>query len=319
MGIQFQHKLLHVAVGVIRDDRRHVLIARRPGHLHQGGLWEFPGGKVEPGETVEQALRRELREELAITVERASPLIKVRHDYGDRRVLLDVWRIDRFSGAPTGLENQPILWVSPDELQGFAFPAANRPIITAARLPEQYPIVDGRTEDGQRLLERLDCLSRKAYSLVQWRVRSPDGSVCPNLAQRAVDRAKSLGMDLLLNAEPELAAQTGAAGLHLTSRRLMSLTHRPLSSRFWVSASCHDLDEIRQAETIGVDFIVLSPVRATPSHPEAVPLGWDHFGALVDAANLPVYALGGMDRTHLMDAKQHGAQGISGIRGFGCE
>ena len=122
---------VHVVVGVIRDDHGRVLVSRRHADSHQGGLWEFPGGKVEPGETVQRALHRELEEELGISITSTSALIEVRHDYGDKRVLLDVWWVDAFSGTARGREGQPLRWVEPADLAALAFPAANLPIVEA--------------------------------------------------------------------------------------------------------------------------------------------------------------------------------------------
>ncbi len=317
MAIKKHPFLSHVAVGVVRNGRGEILIARRHDHLHQGGLWEFPGGKVEPMESVEEALRRELREELSITVGHATPLIKIRHDYGDRQVLLDVCRVDAFDGNPQGLENQPILWVSPDALRQFDFPAANRPIVAAARLPEFYPIVDGGLGDEKALFAKLERLCRGGYTLAQWRVKISDEAAYLDLTRCAVKFCRPYGLGLLLNADPGLVIQTDAAGVHLNSRRLMVLRHRPLPETAWVAASCHTLKEIRRAELTGVDFVLLSPVLRTPSHPDASPLGWERFGEWAGQANLPVFALGGMTRGHLEQARQQGGQGVAGIRGFG--
>ena len=316
MDIQHQPSVLHVAVGVIRNGSGEILVARRHERLHQGGLWEFPGGKVEPGETAEDALRRELREELSIGVESARPLIKITHDYGDRRVLLDVWRVDAFSGQPQGLEGQPIRWIAPDGLASLDFPAANRPIVAAARLPECYPIVDGGPDDEARLFGQLERLCQRGYRLAQWRVKTLAGEACRDLARRAVDYARPRGLGLLLNADPDLALETGAAGVHLTGRRLSALRQRPLPGSLWVAASCHGPEDIAQAERAGVDFAVLSPVLPTPSHPEAAPLGWDLFADWAEAAKLPVFALGGVGRSDLAQAHSRGAQGVAGIRGF---
>lgn len=125
--------LVHVAVGVILDSERRVLITRRAHDAHQGGFWEFPGGKVEQGESLRAALTRELHEELGILIGRTSPLLQVRHDYGDKAVLLDVHTVWGFSGEARGLEGQPLAWVVPRELPAYAFPAANMPIVTAVR------------------------------------------------------------------------------------------------------------------------------------------------------------------------------------------
>jgi len=123
--------IVHVAVGVVLNDARQVLITRRSLDSHQGGLWEFPGGKVEAGESLEQALFRELREELGIEVGKSSRLLQVQHDYGDKAVLLDVCVVWTFAGRASGLEGQPLNWVAADKLGGFSYPAANEPIVDA--------------------------------------------------------------------------------------------------------------------------------------------------------------------------------------------
>lgn len=112
-----------------------MLVALRAAHRHQGGRWEFPGGKLDAGESVEEALARELREELGIEVEAAEPLLVVHHDYADRRVLLDVWRVTRWCGEPQGREGQPLRWLAPAALDEADFPAANAPIVAALRYP----------------------------------------------------------------------------------------------------------------------------------------------------------------------------------------
>jgi 8-oxo-dGTP diphosphatase len=124
-------KHIHVAAGVILNSRREVLLALRPSHKHQGGLWEFPGGKVEAGETVQQALARELLEEINLTVLESSRLLVVDHDYGDKRVKLEAWLVTRHSGDAHGCEGQSIAWVHIDNLQAYAFPDANTAIVKA--------------------------------------------------------------------------------------------------------------------------------------------------------------------------------------------
>jgi 8-oxo-dGTP diphosphatase len=316
MEIQRHSSTVHVAVGVIRNGSGEVLVTCRHERSHQGGLWEFPGGKVEAGEAVADALRRELREELSIHVDAASPLIQIAHDYGDKQVLLDLWRVDAFQGEPVGMENQPLRWVAADDLLQLPFPAANRPIVAAARLPDCYPIVDDGVFDEAGMFEQLERLCQRGYALAQWRVKQQAGEAYLKLARQAVDVCRPYGLGLLLNAEPELALQAGAAGVHLSGSRLNALRHRPLPARLWVAASCHGPADIRQAEAVGVDFIVLSPVLPTLSHPDVPPLGWEQFGLWVAAAGLPVFALGGLERAHLAQAQRHGAQGVAGIRGF---
>ena len=125
--------IVHVAVGVVINRERQVLIARRHQNQHQGGLWEFPGGKVGAGETVQQALKRELLEEVNLTVRECAGLLKISHDYGDKQVLLDVWIVHVFSGEATGREGQPVKWASMEALDAHDFPEANQAIITALK------------------------------------------------------------------------------------------------------------------------------------------------------------------------------------------
>lgn len=309
--------VLHVAVGVIRDPRGNVLIAQRPPGVHLAGLWEFPGGKVKHGEFPYDALRRELMEELSIAVECAEPLIKVRHAYPERRVLLDVWQVSAFSGQPMGLQGQSLRWVEPDALPGISFPAANRPITTAARLPDFYGILDSDSPDPGVLAGRLERLAERGLRLIQMRAKGlrPLHRYVA-FAKEALASCRARGITLLLNADPFLVEDLGAEGVHLTAARLMALSARPLRATQWVAASCHDFAELEQAERIGVDFAVLSPVMRTATHHEVHPLGWGQFAGLVDRVNVPVYALGGLDVGDLARARRCGGQGIAAIRGF---
>lgn len=308
--------VLEVAVGVIVSANREVLIARRPDHVHQGGLFEFPGGKLEPSETSLEALRRELQEELGIRVTGAAPLITLRHDYPDRRVLLHVFRVDRYEGEPLGRQGQPIRWVPREELAGLAFPEANRPIVTAARLPDRYAILDTPTDDAGVLMDRLCKYADRGIDLVRLRASRLGPDQYLSMARQAAGFCAASGITLLIDGPPERVAEIGAGGLHLRSDELMKLRARPLDRKYWLAASCHDGMQLKQAAIMGVDFAVLGPVAATATHPEAAPMGWDAFAGLLEAAKLPVYALGGLDYSHLAMAKQRGAQGVAAIRGF---
>ncbi|WP_295803976.1 8-oxo-dGTP diphosphatase MutT [uncultured Microbulbifer sp.] len=133
MSGTLEKKCVHVAVGVIFGSDGRILLAKRPDHLHMGGRWEFPGGKVEDGESIQQAMSRELREELAIDVVQMDKLIEVRHDYGEKQVFLDTWCVTEFSGEPQGVEGQELAWVSARELSNYHFPDANQPIVEAVQ------------------------------------------------------------------------------------------------------------------------------------------------------------------------------------------
>ncbi|VXD02702.1 conserved hypothetical protein [Pseudomonas sp. 8Z] len=309
-------KRVHVAAAVIRGIDGRILIARRPQDKHQGGLWEFPGGKVEEGEAVSVALARELEEELAIRPTVARPLIQIRHDYPDKQVLLDVWEVTAFTGEPHGAEGQPLAWVSERQLLGYEFPAANKPIVAAARLPERYLI----TPDG---IESADLLSGVRAALAQGarliQLRAPN-MFDAQYRDLAVDiQGLCAGKaQLMLKGPLEWLGDFPAAGWHLTAEQLRKYAAhgRPFPEQRWLAASCHSAEELELAMQMGVDFVTLSPVQATATHPEAQPLGWEAASELLTQCNLPAYLLGGVGPADIERAWQIGAQGVAGIRAF---
>jgi 8-oxo-dGTP diphosphatase len=306
----------HVAVAVVDDGQDRILISQRPGHVHQGGRWEFPGGKLEAGEAPESGLKRELREELGITVHAARPLIRVFHAYPDKSVLLDVWRVTRYSGEPAGLEGQPIDWVAAEELGNRSFPAADGPIIKALNLPERYLITPEPDPRDPQFLATLERALSRGISLVQLRAKAMSPADYRDFVPQVQAVCHAANARLLLNADPQLAQQLGADGVHLNSTRLMACPERPLGLEGLVGASCHTQAEVEHACALGLDFIVVSPVQETRSHPGAVVLGFDGLRLLTELATVPVYALGGMSEADLDKAFRHGAQGIAAMSGF---
>ncbi len=305
---------LHVAVAAIVDDTRRVLLARRPDHVHQGGLWEFPGGKRETGESIEAALEREIQEELGIRIGKRRPLICVPHHYDDRSVLLEVWRVDSYEGEPHGREGQPVEWVPIEALDERAFPAANVPIIRALQLPSACLITPDPGNDQDVFLARLQRRLEDGIRLIQLRAKGLDEKHYRVLAERVIALCRRSGARVLLNAEAELAVQLGADGIQLRSRRLQQAGERTLPEDLLLGASCHTAEELARAHAIGADFALLSPVKPTASHPDAPALGWEAFAQQVTACAMPVYALGGMTSADIDDAIAHGGQGIAAIR-----
>lgn len=302
---------LQVAVGVIKNPEGKILISLRAAGLHQGDLWEFPGGKIEAFETVEQALIRELKEELGLTVTAISPLITVKHRYPEFSVQLNVFLIEQFSGIANSCIGQQIKWVAPDELKHYAFPAANQPIITAARLPCYYAILDDA--DVSLLWTNLHKILNQGVKLLQIRIKNLPAAAVAEFIEQAYPLCKQHQAVLLMNSAVDCSIKLD--GIHLTSSHLMALTQRPEHDS-WLAASCHNLKQLQHAQHLGVDFVVLAPVLATLTHPDAVSLGWAKFSALVAQVNLPVYALGGMTKSSLSDARHSGGQGIAAIRAF---
>jgi 8-oxo-dGTP diphosphatase len=307
---------VHVAAAVIRDAAGRILLTRRAERLHQGGLWEFPGGKLEPGESPGQGLRREIKEELGLQLLGHRPLIRNLHHYPDKSVLLDVHLVTEYRGIPEGLEGQPLEWVEPQRLSDYPMPLADIPVIKAVNLPEQYLITGRDPGDRHRFLERLEHALESGLRLVQLRPGELPEAAVMELARAVLQLCRARGARMLLNGMPELAMEIGADGVHLNSRRLRQSRVRPLPAGSLVAASCHTREELEHASSIGLDFAVLSPVQETGSHPDASPLGWERFGVLVQGAGLPVYALGGMQPADLPLAWEHGAQGIAGISCF---
>lgn len=312
-------KRIHVAVGVILNADGQILVARRADTQHLGGLWEFPGGKLEPGETVQQALQRELREELAIEVLGQRPLCRIEHTYPGKAVLLDVWIVDSFDGTPVGMEQQPLRWLDVDQLKPEEFPAANRLIIRRLRLPDFVAIVDAKTWPSKPLhtsrntLIRLRWADKKNYS------NYLDCALNMLAEKRLQAHAAVLDLDVSLIDHNGTASQTlltraeALAGFHISSTTLREITQRPVPDHFLLGASCHNEAELRLAASLDCDYVLLSPVQATASHPEAQPLGWQQFENLAAASPVPVYALGGMRPGDLEKAQSMGAKGIAGI------
>ncbi|MDN5869353.1 MAG: Nudix family hydrolase [Nitrococcus sp.] len=307
--------IVHVAVGVITDPAGRVLITRRPDYVHQGSRWEFPGGKVEPGEDIRAALARELVEELAIRPTAAHPLIRIPFRYPEKSVLLDVWRITAFDGEPHGREGQPLRWVVPAELPSYRFPPANRPIMVAAMLPDCYAISPD-IDDPDAFLSALERTLVAGARLIQLRVRCLPAVPLRRLAEAAMDRVRAAGGKLLINGDWDLAQAVDADGVHLAATQLAELDSRPLPRDRLVAASCHSPAELARAETLGVDFAVLSPVCATSSHVGRRPLGWLKFTNWINDVPIPVYALGGLGPGDLERAWRARAQGVAAIRGF---
>ena len=284
---------VHVAVGLLFD-RHQVFVTHRATDTHQGGKWEFPGGKCNPGEPVLAALERELHEELGIEVESAVPWMQVRHVYPDCEVFLDVWQITAWRGNPMGARGRKHVGAISVICRRSIFRKPIFPSCGVCGCRRSTWISDATRFGKEEFLALLERALKAGARLIQLREPSmPQPEFCA-YAKVVASLCQRYGARLLLNADAKLAEECGADGVHLNSCRLMALDRRPLGNALFVAASCHDREELRQAVRLGVDFAVLSPVAATASHPDVVPLGWDKFRALCGSVSLPIYALGGM-------------------------
>ena len=304
-----------IAIGVLKRDGL-VCLTLRQSHQSFSGCWEFPGGKIEGGELPAEALTREIKEELGVVVTQWQPLIVIPWQYDTFAVRLHVFESEQFCGEPKGCEGQALQWVAMDELGGMNFPKANKGIVTALQLASQY-MISGVFTDERDALMRLALGFKQGISLCQLRAKSLDQVAFMSLAHQATSLAKQHGVKMLLNGSPELLKQLpNAAGIQLASHAMFQYRSRPISSNKLLGVSTHNEAEIEQALKIDADFILLSPVKKTTSHPDMDGMGWTDFSEQVAKVPIPVFALGGMKPEDVAKAKQCGAQGVAAISGF---
>ncbi|MHB8563489.1 MAG: Nudix family hydrolase [Acidiferrobacteraceae bacterium] len=308
--------VVEVALGIARDVYGRVLSASRPTGKVRAGQWEFPGGKIIPGETPQAALVREWREELGVEVEIRSHPYVVSHRYPEQIVTLHVFDDVRILGQGlSGLEGQMLAWSPAEHLRAEDFVAGDRSVLARLRLPRFYVISDVGRLGARAWLRDLDRTLGAGPALVQLREHRLSDSHYAALADEAERVCRRHGAELVFNRDPEWVARRPCGGLHLTARALLASTHRPLPPGRWVGASCHDATELAHAEALGVDFATLAPVCPTASHPGAPAMGWETFRCLCASVALPIFAQGGLVRADLGHARDHGAHGLALLRG----
>lgn len=308
--------LIHVVAAALIDEKGRVLLQQRHADTHQGGLWEFPGGKLEPDESVAEGLARELHEELGVDMLKHRPLIRVNHRYADRGIALDVHEVTGWRGQALGREGQPLAWVERTALRDYPMPAADEPVVTALQLPSRYLITPPQLGDRERFLGALEASLAAGIRLVQLRLFDLSELALVEIGREACALCHAHGARVLFNGSADAADSVGADGVHLSSRMLSRHKSRPVAADRLLAASCHSPQDLNRAAGLGADFALLSPVLPTRSHPDADPLGWSEFAAWVEQATVPVFALGGMHAGLTETAWAHGAQGIAGIRGL---
>jgi 8-oxo-dGTP diphosphatase len=297
-----------VAVGIlVRPDGR-LLLGSRPDGKPYAGYWEFPGGKLEPGESVEHALRRELHEELGVDIGPVSPWVVRVFDYPHALVRLHFCRVFEWKGEPHAREEQSFGFFSLDELPEPLLPATI-PVLRGLELPSILAISAAHRLGPQVFLGRLEAALARGLRLVQLREPElPDEEVARLLVElRAMTR--DAGARLLVNSRHPRALWDRADGVHLTSRALLESVDRPELP--WVGASVHDAEELTRAGALALDYAVLGPVHSTPTHPGQTPLGWSRFERLARQTAVPLFAIGGLDATDLPRACASGAHGVA--------
>jgi len=308
--------VVHVAVGILQQPNGEILLASRPDGKGWAGWWEFPGGKIETDEPPERALARELKEELGVTPTAVQAWRIKRFDYPAthdaeaKTVLLHFYFVTQWTGDLTPLEGQKISWQQPKSVQVSPILPANAPIMQALALPDIYAISNVAEMGEVAFLKQLRVQLDEGLSLIQVREKHLSAPDLTALTAQILTLCQPYGANVLINhADAKFVKGLGATGIHYPCQALLKLKEKP--EGLLVGASCHTEQEIAHAEALNLDFIVLSPVLTTQSHPDATPIGWSTFGALIQHCNIPVYALGGMRKQHLELALSNGARGIA--------
>ena len=300
-------KITEVAAAVIERPDGTFLLACRPEGKPYPGYWEFPGGKIEPGENPRAALDRELKEELGIEVREATPWITRVYAYTHATVRLHFFRVTAWEGEPQPLEDQAIAWQRAGATDVSPMLPANAPVLAALELPAVMVVSNAAETGFDAWSLRLSAQVIRERLLIQVREKGLEPQRVQFLLSRALTRGTPFGAIVVVTSDCGIWPQ--ADGVHLTARALMAAAARPAGRV--AGASCHDAHEIAQAARLGLDYVVVGPVKDTPSHPGAATLGWEGFAALVRDCPLPAYAIGGLTRADLAEAKRHGAHGVA--------
>lgn len=305
--------IVRVAAAVLLRPDGQVLLAQRPEGKPYAGYWEFPGGKLERGETPRHALDRELHEELGIGVRRASPWLVQEFVYPHAHVELHFFRVFEWDGELASHDGQAFEWQTPGRYTVGPLLPANTRILAALDLPPVYGITCAEDSDEDRFLARAGRALEGGLRLVQVRDKSWPLDRRLALARSLVGLARRFGARVMWNGSEDEARTAGCDGVHWTADALRAARARP--GDLLAAASCHTREEIALAGGLGLDFAVVGPVAATPTHPFATPLGWDGLATSVTTARLPVYALGGLVAADLDRAIGFGAHGVALRRG----
>lgn len=295
--------IVDVAIAILIH-RGKILVGWREEQQHQGGKHEFPGGKVEQGETPEEACRREIYEEVGIGLKDWHQFDYIHHEYDDIIVNLHLFH----SYVPDELLNlihQPWAWYTREQLPHLNFPKANKNIIKRLYWPHLIKISNTLS------------MVKSSDALLYWRIEEdPSEQYIEQLTALDEGQRSNLivNVDIWQQLSPELQKQIKT--VHLKQSQLMNLHKCDLTVGVRYIAACHDAVSLKQAQQIGCDAVFISPVKSTTTHPEAVALGWERFSDLAQNSQIPVFALGGVHPDDLATAQQHGAYGLAGIRNF---
>ena len=299
-----QRDIQSIAIGILQFNAQ-ILVGWRHAEQHQGNKYEFPGGKCEPNESPVAACRREVMEEVGVDVAAWRCLGHSEFDYGDVLLRLHWFQATLNASQATQIQTG-WQWQSREQLLTLPFPKANRTVLTRLQWPRCLKISAALSDVA------------KVEQLMYWRPDPQQNQ--QQLLQQLLAFTESQLSRLMLNwalwQQLPQALQAKIHTVHLKHSQLMQLSAESLLPQLRYVAACHDAVSLAQAQRMGCDTVLLSPVQTTATHPYTTPLGWDGFAQMAADYALPIYALGGLSPHDLDTAQTHGAYGVAGISQF---
>ena len=304
-----------IAIGIVENSAGRFLVTKRGTGKHLANYWEFPGGKVDPHESFKMALRREMHEEVGICPVQIQKILEFKHQYDDRLLHFQVFKIISYLSKISACEEQQLSWLDSGQLERSNMPAANRAIISALQLPRMYMIADFASIGSDEYLKTIERNLAAGIKLIQLRAHELSEAEYIVMAKKVYPLCQQYGAAMISNCNLKWINHFATHGVHLTTSRLIEIGEHVVSEQFF-SASCHTQAEIEIANRLNIKCILVGPVHTTSSHTAAIGIQWDGFNRLCNIANMPVYALGGVKKSDDQHAIAHGAQGIAGISTF---
>lgn len=299
------------------DENGYVLLTKREKNTHLAGYWEFPGGKLNDGESFKQALRRELAEEIGFTLHDCHTLINFKYVYSDRQLHFQVFKLAVQRHTIVNNEGQNIQWLQKTQLHTVKLPAANKIILNALLMPNLYAIADANVFADDLLLQ-VERQLKAGAGMIQYRTQDQASDAIMENGLAIKELCDEYNALMVLNSEWHYWDKIQPHGVHVKSAdlaRLKQLATSRLNYRV-ISASCHTSEQARMINSMEIDSALVGSVNTTMTHPQQKPLGWTGFSKLCAHIDRPVYAIGGCRVSDIITSQVYGGHGIAAIRGI---
>jgi len=312
LNIEPEAVYVKVSVAILINDNHQVLLGQRPPQKSWEGWWEFPGGKIEKGETSSDALYREVYEEIGVKITQFKKWVTRKYSYDGNDITLHFFKVQKWEGEVTSKENQKLVWAYLKNPNVSPILPANLFVQKAFDLPKYYAITNLSETSKKVFFNQLQNKISNGLKMIQVREKNISFDKFKIFSNEVIKICKPKGVKVIINSDVNLAYEINADGVHLTSKDLISIKKIP--KNLIVSASCHTQEEIDIAEKLNINFLVLSAIKKTLSHPDIKPIGWDEFENIANRVNTPIYALGGLGVNDYSIALENGAIGIASQR-----